>query len=279
MLNQRSSRQGKVAIDKGAWSNGLSDKPSAARIYDYLLGGFHNFAIDRAIVDSMLQVQPDLRLGAQANRAFLRRAVRFLVGQGVEQFLDLGSGIPTVGNVHQVAQAINPRVRVVYVDIDPIAVRHSLSLLDGNDRASALLADIRQPDAILASPEVAGLLDLRRPLGLLAVSVLHYVSDDGKAYEAMAILRDALAAGSYVCVAHSSSDANVSEREKLKGLFGKASQAISRPRVQIERFFEGLELVKPGLVYAPLWRPESPEDLLLDEPWRAFTLAGVARKG
>lgn len=259
-------------------SPSLSERPSAARIYDYLLGGFHNFEIDRAVADRMLQVQPDLRLGAQANRAFLRRVVRFLAGQGIEQFLDLGSGIPTVGNVHQVAQAANPAARVAYVDIDPIAVRHSLSLLEGNDRAVALLADIRQPDVILASPKVADLLNFERPVGLLAVSVLHYVRDDEEAYEAVGILRDALAPGSYVCIAHSSADVNITEREKLKGLFGKASQTASRSYAQIERFFEGLELVEPGLVFTPLWRPEGPDDPLVDEPWRAFTLAGVARK-
>jgi hypothetical protein len=257
----------------------LSDRPSAARIYDYLLGGFHNFEVDRAIVDRMLQVQPDLRLGAYANRAFLRRAVRFLVGQGIEQFLDLGSGIPTVGNVHQVAQAINPAVRVVYVDVDPIAVRHSLSLLEGNPLATALMADVRKPDAIVSDPKVTDLLDFERPLGLLAVSVLHYIRDDGEAYGAMELLREALAPESYVCIAHSSSDVNVAGRERLRDLFGRASKATSRTYAGIARFFEGLDLVEPGLVFTPLWRPEGPDELLLEEPWRAFTLAGVARIG
>lgn len=267
-----------MITDREGQRSSLSDRPSAARIYDYLLGGFHNFEVDRAVADKMIELQPDLRLGALANRAFLRRAVHFLVERGMEQFLDLGSGIPTVGNVHEVAQAANPAVRVVYVDIDPIAVRHSLTLLKDNAQATALLADARQPAEILASPEVVDLLDLSRPVGLLAVSVLHYIRDDSDAYEAMSFLRDALAPGSYVCIAHSSSDVNVAERERLKGLFGKASTTASRSFTEIEQFFEGLVLVEPGLVYTPLWRPDSSDRILIDEPWRAFTLAGVALK-
>lgn len=267
-----------MEVEESGLQPELMERPSAARIYDYLLGGFHNFEVDRAVADRMLQVNPDLGVAAQVNRAFLRRAVRFLAGQGIEQFLDLGSGIPTVGNVHQVAQSANPAARVVYVDIDPIAVRHSLSLLEDNNQATALLADIREPDAILAHPDVTDLLDFGRPVGLLAVTVLHYVEDDGEAYEAMSILRDSLAPGSYLCVAHSSSDVNVEERKNLRGLFGKASKATSRSYAEIERFFEGLDLVEPGLVFTPRWRPERPDDLFVNEPWRAFTLAGVGRK-
>lgn len=262
----------------GELASGLPDKPNPARIYDYLLGGFHNFEVDRAVANRMIEVHPDLRLGAQANRAFLRRAVRFLLGQGITQFLDLGSGIPTVGNVHEIAQAANPAVRVVYVDIDPVAVRHSLALLEGNSQATAFRADVRQADAILADPKLLGLLNLRQPLGLLAVSVLHYIKDDEDAYGAMRTLCDALAAGSYLCIAHSTCDANVAERNRLRDGFRKASETSSRSLSQIERFFGGFELVEPGLVFTPLWRPESSDDLFVHEPWRAFTLAGVACK-
>ena len=254
------------------------EKPSAARIYDYLLGGYHNFEIDRTIADKMIGVFPDMKLSAQANRAFLGRAVTYTVEQGIAQILDLGSGIPTVGNVHEVAQAIDPAVRVVYVDIDPVAVAHSRSMLKDNANATAIRADVREPELILNHPELRGLLDFEQPVGLLLVTVLHYIVDDEKATNVVHTLGEALAPGSCVVIAHSAAEFNPPEQVQLGELFGTASTTVSRYGEQIARFFEGFELVEPGLVYAPLWRPEGADDLLLDRPERAFTRAGVAWK-
>ena len=251
--------------------------PSTARIYDYWLGGYHNFEADRKIGQAMADVYPDIRLTAQVNRAFLRRAVSFLVGQGIEQILDLGSGIPTVGNVHQVAQAINPEVRVVYVDIDPVAVAHSTAMLEDNPLAMAVRADVREPEVVLDNAKVRELLDLDKPLAILMVAVLHYVQDYEEARRAVHVLRESSAEGSYLTIAHVVEGFEAPGQVKLRELFGQASRPVRRSRAKIEGLFEGYELVEPGLVYAPLWRPEGPDDTFLNEPERAFTLAGVGR--
>jgi SAM-dependent methyltransferase len=254
------------------------DRPSAARIYDWLLGGYHNFEADRAIGEKMVDVCPDVRLAALVNRAFLRRAVNLIMEEGIEQILDLGSGIPTVGNVHEAARAVNPAARVVYVDIDPVAVTHGRAMLADDDRTTIIRADVRQPDAILSHPEVRGLLDFDRPLGLLLVTILHYVVDDKEASKVVHGFGGALAAGSLMAIAHSASECEVPEMTRLGELFGKASRTVTRSTDRIERFFEGFELIEPGLVLTPLWRPEGPDDLLLAEPQRGFTVAGVGRK-
>jgi hypothetical protein len=254
------------------------DRPSAARLYDFLLGGYHNFEADRRIAAKMVEVHPEVRLVAQANRAFLRRAVHYLVEQGIEQILDLGSGIPTVGNVHQVAQAANPNARVVYVDIDPVAVAHSKVMLEDNPRATAIRADVRYPEAILSHSKVQGMLDFDQPLGLLLVAILHYVLDDKEADNVVRTIGDVMVPGSYVAITHSTTGFEAPAQKRLRELFGQASPAVLRSRAQIEQFFDGFELVEPGLVYTPLWRPEGPDDLYLDQPERSFMLAGVARK-
>lgn len=180
----------------------LTAKPNAARMYDYYLGGANNFGVDREAAERIFEACPDARLFALTNRAFLRRAVRFLTEQGIDQFLDVGSGIPTVGNVHEVAQKANPNARVVYVDIDPVAVSYSQELLEGNANASAIRADARHPKLILAHPEVRRLLDLSRPLGVLLVAVLHFIPDDGEAYATVKTLRGEVAPGSYIAISH-----------------------------------------------------------------------------
>lgn len=254
------------------------DRPSAARIYDWLLGGYHNFEVDRAIGAKMLDACPDVRPGALVNRAFLRRAVSFMMEEGIEQILDLGSGIPTVGNVHEVAREVHPAAQVVYVDIDPVAVTHARAMLADDDGATIIRADIRQPEIILTHPEVRRLLDFDRPLGLLHVAVLHYVVDHEEAAMVVRTFGSALAPGSLMAIAHSASECEVPERARLRELFGAASRTVSRSTSQIGRYFEGFELAEPGLVLTPLWRPEGPDDLLLEEPERAFTVAGVGRK-
>src|SRR5215470_9279763 len=189
-----------TGVDRPAWvTEDIDlDRPSIARVYDFFLGGSHNFAVDRAMAEQLLTLAPDVAEIMRANRAFLRRAVRFMVGEGINQFLDIGSGIPTVGNVHEVAQAADPDARVVYVDIDPVAYAHSRAMLKGNDKVVIVRADLREPDVILGSPEVAQLLDLSRPVGLLIVSVLHFIEDSLEPQPAVARLREAMPSGSFL---------------------------------------------------------------------------------
>jgi SAM-dependent methyltransferase len=242
-------------------------------MYDYFLGGFHNFEVDRKAADEAIAIWPDLPLVMRANRAFVRRAVRFLVAEGVDQFLDIGSGIPTVGNVHEVAQKANPAARVVYVDNDPIAVADSRALLRDNPRATIIHADARQPESILADPEVSHLLDLRRPVGVLIVALLHFVTDDEEAYRIVRTMREALVAGSYLAITHASDEGLSPETQAglIRIYRGTPTPGNLRSSAAIARFFEGFELVEPGLVYFARWRPEGPDDLFVDEPERCPT--------
>ncbi len=261
------------------------DRPNAARIYDYLLGGAQNLAADRAAAEHVLDNYPDAALAARANRAFLRRAVTFLAGQGIDQFLDIGSGLPTVGNVHEVAQRVNPRARVVYVDNDPVAVRYSRELLaeeqeEGGAHAVAVIAgDLRDPAVILGHPTTRRLLDLRRPLGLLLVAVLHFIPDDDEARRAVRAVREVLAPGSYVVLSHGTQDGLPPDTiARFEAIYRHSTHpTIARPRARIAALFEGLDVVEPGLVPTPLWRPDAARDPLTDEPARAGILAGVGR--
>lgn len=256
------------------------DKPSAARMYDYALGGYHNFEVDRRAGEQVAAIFPDLPLALRTNRAFMRRAVTFLAEQGIDQFLDLGSGIPTVGNVHEVAQAHNPAARVVYVDSDPIAVRHSELILQDNPNAAVLQADVRQPEYILDHPEVRRLLDFSRPLAVMIVALFHFVPDDAEAYRVVRVVRDTLAPGSYLAISHASTEGISRElAQQMERAYGASAIPFKfRSRAQLTPFFTGLDLIEPGLVYMPLWRPDDPDDLLLDHPQRTTGLAGVGRK-
>src|SRR5437764_10948538 len=180
--------------------------PSMARAYDYLLGGGHNFAVDRQVADTAERIMPGARQIARLNRAFLRRAVLYLMESGIRQFLDIGSGVPTVGNVHEIAQQIDPESRVVYVDKDPVAVAHSELLLKGNDRATVCQADFREPEYIFDRPEVHAQLDLDRPIGLLTVMMLHFVPDSWDPAAILGRYRDALAPGSYLVLSQVTAD-------------------------------------------------------------------------
>jgi hypothetical protein len=254
------------------------DRPSAARLYDYYLGGSHNFAADREVAERVLAVAPDAPMAAQLNRAFLRRAVRHCVDAGIRQFLDIGSGIPTLGNVHEVAQQAAPDARVLYVDIDPVAVAHSRAILDGNDRATAINADLRDPKRILDDPELRAVLDLSQPVALLLVAVLHFVSDDDNPAGLLATLRAALAPGSYLVLSHATSEGRRVESQRVVELYRNTANALHmRDRVDVAPLFAGFELVEPGLVWAPQWRPESPEDVE-DAPERSGIHVGVGRK-
>jgi len=262
------------------WGDGEPEKPSVARMYDYMLGGFQNAAVDREAVRRAQAIYPDMAFVARANRAFLRRAVTFLADRGVDQFIDLGSGIPTAGNTHEVAQRRDPAARILYVDSDPIAVAHSAALLADNPRAAALRADARDPAAILAHPTTRRLLDRDRPIGVLLLTLLHFVPDDGEAYGLVATLRAALPPGSYLALSHANYEAVAAAiLAQLKQLYGGTSNpAKERSRAEIANFFVGLELAEPGLVYAPQWYSDDPDDPFLDQPGRSLSLVGVARK-
>jgi hypothetical protein len=261
-----------------------ASKPAtAARIYDYFLGGTFNFEADRQAAQQMIELFPMVRAGARNNRAFLRRGVRHIANAGIRQFLDIGSGIPTVGNVHDDAQKIQPGARVVYVDIDPVAVSESLDLLAGNADATAIRADLREPRSILDHPTVRDMLDFDQPIALLLSAVLHFIPDDKVAEELVTTLLDALPSGSYLLLSHGSVEGMPERAKQLDGakdLYKRdtASQLSPRTRDQVLRFFEGLELVEPGLVWVPQWRPEpgDPTDFT-DTPTMSACLAGVAR--
>ncbi|WP_213450593.1 SAM-dependent methyltransferase [Rhizomonospora bruguierae] len=266
-------------MDRPDWAPEGIDltRPSVARAYDYWLGGSHNFAIDRDWARQVLAAVPDLRLMAQANRAFLHRAVRFMVDQGVRQFLDIGSGIPTVGNVHEIAQRAAPGSRVVYVDIDPVAVAHSEQILKGEPGAAVIMADLRQPSAVLTHRATRALLDFDRPVGLLLCSVLHAIPDADDPYGMVRELVKPLPPGSYVAISHGTLDDLVEEADEMTELAGRTTTPITgRPRAEVERFFAGLELVEPGLVWSVLWRPEEPDETF-ERPGRSGFYAGVAR--
>lgn len=269
-------------MERPAWAPQGIDitMPSVSRIYDYYLGGSHNFEVDRDAARRAMEFMPGLPKIMQANRAFMRRAVRFAVDEGISQFLDIGSGIPTFGNVHEVAQQADPDARVVYVDHDPVAVAHSRAVLEGNDGAGIVAADLRKPRDILGSSEVKGLLDLERPVALLLVAVLHFVEDAYDPYTAVAELRDALAPGSVIVLTHASYEGIPIPAEQAGETVGVykdiRNPLIMRSREEIARFFEGYDMVEPGLVPMPHWRPDtSPEE---EDPYAFSGFAGVGRR-
>lgn len=257
------------------------DKPSAARVYDYSLGGSHNFAADRAIAKALNDAVPDGPLIARANRAFLHRAVRYLVEVGIRQFLDVGSGIPTVGNVHEVAQRAAPGTRVVYVDIDPVAVAHSQAILAGNPHAAAIQADARHPQAVLAHRQVRGLLDFDQPVAVMLVAVLHLIADADDPAGIAAEFADAVVHGSYMAISHLTGESRPEDMKKAEEFLARTATPLTvRTRAQIAQLFAGLELVEPGLVWVPQWRPDAPEDLddFDNHPERSGVLGGIGQK-
>jgi hypothetical protein len=238
-----------------------TDTPSAARMYDYLLGGAHNFAADREAARRVLEIRPDSALLAQANRSFLRRAVRFMVERGIDQFIDLGSGVPTVGNVHEIAQRYDPGARVVYVDIDPIAVMHARDLLAGDPQTVVLEQDIRKPDEILDDRQVRTLLDLDRPVGVLAVAVLHFLPDAEDPAGMLERVREVVADGSYLAVSHGTADGNPELAERARQVYARtANPVVVRTHAEVERLLGAWRLVEPGLVEVREWQPEDAID-------------------
>jgi SAM-dependent methyltransferase len=251
------------------------DRPNAARMYDYFLGGSHNFAADRDAAEQAARAMPELPLIMRTGRAFLRRAVRYLLAAGIDQFLDLGAGIPTVGAVHEIAQEANPAARVVYVDLDVVVIAHARAILAGNPGATAIHADLRDPDRILGDPRLRGLLDLDRPLAVLMVAVLHFVPDADEPAGVVARYRAALAPGSYFVLGHAARDDAPPGQETARQVYDRTGTSVTpRSRAQVAGLLAGLDLVEPGLVHTPLWRPESPTD-----PVGLERLAGYAAVG
>ncbi|NYH80672.1 O-methyltransferase involved in polyketide biosynthesis [Actinopolyspora biskrensis] len=234
--------------------------PNIARMYDYFLGGSTNFAADRAAAEQLLRAFPGNTEWAHINRAFLGRAVRACAEAGIEQFLDLGSGIPTRGNVHEIAQQVNPAARVAYVDIEPIAVSHARHLLAGNRHVTMTQADVREPETVLAAPGVSGLLDFTRPVAVLAAAVLDIIDTPDPATLVTAY-RDACPGGSALVLSHSAAlDASTGEVEGAQRVFESTTTPTlrTRERSEVLAMFDGYELLEPGLVPSARWRPVEP---------------------
>ena len=248
--------------------------PHPARIYDYLLGGKDNFPVDREAGEQVIAAIPNVREMALENRRFLQRAVRFLAAEaGVRQFIDIGTGIPTQGNVHEVAQAVAPDARVVYVDNDPIVHVHADALLAGNSTA-IVLGDLRDPNAILNHPKVLKVIDFDQPVAVLLVAVLHFITDEEDAAGIVARLRDAMAPGSYLVLSHFSQDFDPEAAKKAQKVYERAAApSVPRSRAEVERLFDGFELLEPKVVQIPSWRPDSSHD-----PVDVWAYAGVGRK-
>lgn len=237
------------------------DRPSPARVYDYYLGGSHNYAVDRETARQIVRLVPETPRFARANRSFLRRAVEYLVAAGVRQFLDIGSGIPTAGNVHEIAQRAAPDARVTYVDIDPIAVAHSRAILAGNDRVAVVQDDLRAPERVLSDPELLRVLDLDQPVAILMISLLHFVPDSDDPAGVIARYRDAVAAGSYLALSHIRRipDPPADGLKTLEIYERIGAPLTPRTDAELLAFFAGFELVSPGLVALQEWRPETIE--------------------
>lgn len=260
--------------------------PSAGRVYDYLLGGVHNYAIDRAFAEERMKIMPNMRDFARLNRAFLGRAVRFAVERGIRQFVDIGSGLPTQGNVHEVADEIAPgECRVVYVDNEPIARAHAEILLERSadpDRHKAIDADFCHAEELWQRVLDTGLIDENEPTALLVVALLHFVPHESQPAQMLNYYRDRLAAGSTVTLSHIYIDPDDTEiraaADRVTDSYRKQSSnpAVQRERAEILQFFEGLEMAEPGLVWLPEWRPEGSEpDALAPEQSRGLAGVGV----
>ncbi|MEJ2890869.1 SAM-dependent methyltransferase [Actinomycetospora aeridis] len=238
------------------------ERANAARIYDYLLGGACNFAVDREQAAKILTQNPDMAYVCRANRDFLRRAVEWCLSQGITQFLDLGSGVPTAGNVHEIALAQDPDARVTYIDFEPVAVAHAHEVIGGLENVSVTRADMRDPEGVLAAPGVHDLLDPARPIALLTVAVLHFVPDP-ELPAVLARYRAATAPGSVHVMSHGSADHDDPElaartRAIQDGYRGSATEVVLRTREEIRELLGGLELVPPGLVDIVDWPTPSP---------------------
>ncbi len=261
-----------------------TDRPHPARVYDYLLGGKDNFAADRAAAEAGLQANPNSRIPPRENRAFLRRAVRFLAREaGVGQFLDIGTGIPTSPNVHEIAQDIEPRARIVYVDNDPIVLAHARALLTVGPagKAAYIDADLRDVEGILGSADLRDTLDLSQPVALLLIAIMHFIPDEDDPWGLARRLLAALPSGSFLALSHLTGDFDPAAWEGVAAVYRRSGVIMQvRSRPEIEKFFAGLDLIEPGVVSLPRWRPDPGDIGRPDMPGDAAVsvYGGVARK-
>ena len=257
------------------------ETPSVARAYDYFLGGSYNFASDRVLAEQYMRVLPEMPQIARAQRDVLHRAVRYMAEQGIDQFLDLGSGIPTVGNVHEIAQSVNPGSRVVYVDVDPVAFAHASALLENDAQTGVIHADLRNTEHVLADRVVGELLDLSRPVGVLMIAVLHFLADDDDPAGVIAAYRGAVASGSHLAITHATSDYRPEMAREAENVYQRASHQMHyRTKAELAELLSGYELVPPGLVDMIHWRPdpEAGPDPFNGDVTRYSGYAAVGRK-
>ena len=234
------------------------DRPSVARVYDYYLGGTHNLPADRAFADQVLAAMPHARTAALENRAFLRRAVEYLLARGVRQFVDLGSGIPTAGNVHEITRGHG--AKVVYVDLDPVAVAHSRAILTGVEGTAVVAGDLRKPADVLATSALRSTIDFREPVAIMLVSVLHFVTDEERPIDIVAGYAAAMVPGSYIVISHAGPtrrDLTDGEQEALEVYRRSPTPLALRSADQVEELLGDLTIVEPGVVSAARWRPSS----------------------
>ncbi|MEW2342775.1 SAM-dependent methyltransferase [Streptomyces griseoaurantiacus] len=253
-----------------------TSKPHPARMYDYFLGGKDNYEVDQEAAEQFMKAAPEVRDGVRANRYFMHRAVRHVVAEGgVRQILDIGTGLPTEPNVHQIARAVAPETRVAYVDNDPIVSAHSRALMDQED-TSVVLADLRDPRGVLDHPEVRRVIDFDRPVAVLLVAIVHFLSEAQDPDGIVATLRDALPTGSYLVLSHATGDLHEDHREDAAAIYRRATASMNlRPHSRILDFFGDFTLVEPGLVTVPDWRPDKPAK---DGAPPIGIYGGVARK-
>ncbi|MGW2379791.1 SAM-dependent methyltransferase [Streptomyces sp. NPDC001658] len=251
-----------------------TSRPHPARIYDYLLGGKDNYEVDQQAGDALAARAPEARLSVRANRAFLQRAVRHVTGAGIRQILDVGTGLPTSPNIHETAQEAARDVRVAYVDNDPIVKAHADALLSSSGATSIVLADLRDPRSVVDHPDVRRIIDFDEPVALFLVAILHFLTDVEKPGQIVATLRDALPPGSFLVLSHATGD--LADRRDAQAVYNNATATMNlRSHAEIERFFDGFDLLEPGLVQVPFWRPDTPPPARSEE---VGFYGGVARR-
>ncbi|MEV4012640.1 SAM-dependent methyltransferase [Nonomuraea angiospora] len=251
-------------------------RPSVARMYDYYLGGKDNFEVDRDAVRRVEKAMPEIRQLAQENRAFLRRAVRYMARQGIRQFIDIGSGLPTVGNTHEIAQQIIPDARVVYVDNDPVVLQHGRALLATDHNTTVAAADMRRPADVLGHPETVKLIDFNEPVGVLMIAMVHFLTLEERA-SVMGQLRHALVAGSHLTATHVTVDGHSADAvAQIETVYAATPTPIYfREHADVASFFDGFDLVDPGLVTIDTWHPDPADPAPAATRW---LYGGVARK-
>jgi hypothetical protein len=267
----------------GSNKNNLSldiDRVNFSRIFNYCLGGFHNFQADRMTAERIESIYPPVRMAAFANRAFLKRCIRYLCEHNIHQFLDIGSGIQTNGGVHEFLARINPAGKIIFVDVDPVVVQHNNTILEQQKHVRTILDDGRNIESIISNKNVSTFLDFSQPVAIMLSNFLHYIDDDQTVLKIISGIKKNITEGSFLVIEHISlPDYLCRLITRTKNLTEPIGMQIkSRSHADIYKFFRGFEIVQPGFVYAPLWQPEGEFDALVDAPELSVTFAGVGKK-